>query len=71
MGEASAPEKPMEASFHISPSLREQLLKALQASPAQLGNKMTYVVTGFWLCLEWLWQPPRALQALKELQLIS
>jgi Uma2 family endonuclease len=42
MGETSAPEKPMEASFHISPSLREQLLKALQAAPAQPGNKMTY-----------------------------
>jgi hypothetical protein len=42
--------------------------------PAVAGNEGVFhsgVVTGFWLRLEWLWQPPRVLQALKELQLIN
>ncbi|MCX6031215.1 MAG: hypothetical protein NT169_18190 [Chloroflexi bacterium] len=27
-------------------------------------------VPGFWLRVEWLWQPPHVLQALRELQVV-
>jgi Uma2 family endonuclease len=41
--------------------------------PAFSGRTGVYhseVVPGFWLRVEWLWQPPRVLAALRELQVV-
>lgn len=41
--------------------------------PTHAGNSGVFqskAIPGFWLRVEWLWQPPRVLQALRELQLV-
>lgn len=43
----------------------------LPVTNGEAGVFQSYMIRGFWLRIEWLWQPPPILQALRELGIIS